>query len=174
MEQQTIQQQRQQRAQQIINQLKKCAPKVLANYPVDIAYLHGSVAQGRSLPSSDVDIAIVLAQLPPPYQQLTLELEIQAALEDACRLSNIDVRTINHAPLVVQGEIVQMGILLYSLNKERRVAFEVLTRKKYFDYRPRAEQMQRAFLNHIRREGVSRGQSKYHHLYSKQSQKPPR
>ena len=73
----------------------------------------------------------------------------------------------------MQGGIIQEGILLYSRDKDRRVAFEVLIRKKYFDYRPTAERMQRAFLDHIRRKGLSYGQSKDHHLYSKQPTKLP-
>jgi predicted nucleotidyltransferase len=128
----------------------------LAGYPVEIAYLHGSVANGTPLPDSDVDIALVLSEVPPPYERLKLELEIQAALEDACQLSNVDVRTINQAPIMAQGPIVQEGILLYNRDRAQRIAFEVLTRKKYFDYRPTAERMQRAFLDHIRKEGLRR------------------
>lgn len=126
---------------------------------MEIAYLYGSVARGTPLPSSDVDIALVLTALPSPYERLMLELGIQAAIEDACGLSNIDVRAINQAPLMVQGTVVQEGLRLYERDKDRRVAFEVLTRKKYFDYQPTAERMQRAFLDHIQRKGLSSGQS---------------
>lgn len=164
---------RQQHAADITARLKAVVPKVLAKYPVEIAYLHGSVARGTPLPTSDVDIALVLSELPPPYERLKLELAIQAALEDACQLRNLDVRTINYAPIMVQGPIVQEGILLYSRDKARRVAFEVLTRSKYFDYRPTAERMQQAFLDHIRREGLSRGQTKDRHRHSKQPEKLP-
>ena len=165
-QQNDIQIKRQHHADEIIARLEAGVADVLSKYPVDIAYLYGSVARGCPLPSSDVDIALVLAELPPPHERLMLELNIQAALEDTCHLSNVDVRTINNAPLMVQGNIIQEGILLYSRNKERRVAFEVLTRKKYFDYQPMAERMQRAFLDHIRREGLSHGQSKDRHLHS--------
>jgi predicted nucleotidyltransferase len=158
MTQQDIRGERQQRATEITARLKACAPEVLAKYPVEIAYLHGSVARGCPLPSSDVDIALVLTELSPPYQRLTLELEIQAALEDTCRLSNLDVRTINQAPVMVQGRIVQEGVLLYNRDKDCRIAFEILTRKKYFDYQPIAAWMERAFLDHIRQKGLSRGQ----------------
>ncbi len=166
-QQNAIQAERQQHAAEIIARLKTCAPEGLARYSIEIAYLYGSVAQGCPLPSSDVDIALVLTELPPPYQRLTLELEIQAALEDACQLSPVDVRTINQAPLMVQGRIIQKGILLYSRDKERRIGFEILTRKKYFDYQPTAARMEQAFLDHIRKKGLSHGQSKNPRLYSK-------
>ena len=129
-----IQLERQRRADDITAQLKTCAAEVLAKFPVEIAYLHGSVARGRPLPTSDVDVAVLLTELPPPYDRLRLEFEIQAALEDACGLSNLDVRAINEAPLMVQGNVVQEGILLYNHDKDRRVAFEVLIRKRYFDF----------------------------------------
>ncbi|MFQ5613150.1 MAG: nucleotidyltransferase domain-containing protein [Anaerolineae bacterium] len=162
-----IRTERQRRAAEIITQLVACAADVLANYPVEIAYLHGSVARGCPLPASDVDIALVLSQVPESYQRLRLELEIQAALEDACRLSNLDVRAINQAPLRVQGSIVQAGVLLYSRDKKRRVAYEVLTRKRYFDFQPRARRLQQAFFDRIQREGLSGGQSRYRRVHSK-------
>lgn len=77
---------------------------------------------------------------------LALVLRIQAVLKDALNLRPVDVRSINTAPIMVQGSIVQEGILLYSRNKDRRVAFEVLVRKKYFDYLPTARRAQVAFF----------------------------
>ncbi|MEZ4714146.1 MAG: nucleotidyltransferase domain-containing protein [Caldilineaceae bacterium] len=155
-------------AETIIEQLHQCAAQVLCDFPVDIAYLYGSVANKRPLiNTSDIDIAIVLAdQTRSPYAQLMLETEIQAALEDACQLSQIDVRTINQAPITVQGPIVQEGILLYSREKAQRVAFEVNVRKQYFDYLPMIERMQRAFLQHIRTKGLSHGQHKNRYVHS--------
>jgi predicted nucleotidyltransferase len=158
---------RQQRADEIVAQLKDKAAEVLAQYPVAVAYLHGSVARGRPLPSSDVDIALLLTEMPAPYPRLQLELSIQFALEDACHLTNLDVRSINHAPIMVQGPIVQEGVLLYERDREQRIAFEVLTRKKYFDFRPVAEKLQKAFLDRLQREGFRRGKPKYHHRYPK-------
>lgn len=164
-----IQLERQRRADEITARLKTCAAEVLAKFPVEIAYLHGSVARGCPLPTSDVDVAVLLTELPPPYDRLRLEFDIQAALEDACGLSNLDVRAINKAPLMVQGHIIQEGVLLYNRDKDRRVAFEVLTRKKFFDYRPTAERMEQAFLDDVRRKGLSRGQTKDRYRHSEPS-----
>lgn len=166
VEQPYIRIERQRHAAQIIDRLKAHIADVLAAYPVEMAYLYGSVARGRPLPSSDVDIALVLTESPPPYRQLMLELEIQAALENACGLSNLDVRAINHAPLTVQGRIIQEGLLLYERDKARRVTFEALTRRRYFDYQPTAERMRRAFLDHVRRKGLTGGRSQHRRIYS--------
>jgi predicted nucleotidyltransferase len=157
---------RQRRAAEIIARLKPSVAGVLERQPVEIAYLYGSVARGTPLPSSDVDIAVVLAVSPPPYERLTIELNIQAALEDACGLSSLDVRAINNAPLMVQGRIVQEGVLLYQRDKKRRVAFEVLARKKYFDFQPAARKMQQAFFDRIQREGFASDRSRYRRVHS--------
>jgi len=155
---------RQEQANQIIAQLKTCAPAILAQFPVEIAYVHGSAARGQMLPDSDIDIAVVLSHVPPAYEQILLEFDIQAALEDGCPLSNFDVRTINHAPIMAQGPIVQEGILIFARNQEQRIDFEVLVRSKYFDYLPTAKRMQSAFLKYIRTKGLSGGFHKNRHV----------
>ena len=88
---------------------------------------------GTVTPFRDVDIALLLTQ-PLSTYRLQLELTIQGEVEATCDLPPADVRAINQAPLLVQGQIVQEGMLLYELDRVRRVAFEVETRKRYFDF----------------------------------------
>jgi predicted nucleotidyltransferase len=159
MDRDAIQQERQARAAAVITQLKATIAPVLARYPVAMAYLYGSMARGRPLPTSDIDIALVLTNPPAPYERLKLELTIQADLEDASQLRELDVRSINQAPLMVQGRILQEGLLLYERDRELRIAFEVLTRKKYFDYLPTAEWLDEQFLTVIREKGLPYGLS---------------
>jgi predicted nucleotidyltransferase len=155
MDRDAIQQERQGRAAAVVQQLKTRIALVLDKYPVAMAYLYGSMARGRPLPTSDIDIALVLTDPPAPYERFKLELAIQADLEDACQLrEEMDVRSINQAPLMVQGRILQEGLLLYERDRELRIAFEVLTRKKYFDFLPAAEKMQKGFLRAIREKGL--------------------
>ncbi|MEK7784965.1 MAG: nucleotidyltransferase domain-containing protein [Chloroflexota bacterium] len=149
---------RRQHAEAIIEKLKAGLDAALARFPVEIAYLHGSVARGTPLSDSDVDLALVLSEpLPPPMERLKLEFEIQDAVAETCGLKAIDARAINRAPLNVQGEIVQEGKCLYVRNQEFKADFESLTRRKYFDFKPKMERMQRAFLEHIRQRGLKHG-----------------
>jgi predicted nucleotidyltransferase len=150
--------QRQQEAGRILARLREVLPAVLARYPVDVAYVYGSVARGTVTPFSDVDVALLLTTPLPPYERLQLELTIQGEIEAASGLSPVDVRAINQAPLMVRGRIVQEGVLLYERDRARRVAFEVATRKRYFDFAPAARRLRDAFLQHIRREGLLHGQ----------------
>jgi predicted nucleotidyltransferase len=155
----TVRTRRRQEADRVLTLLKEALPAVLTGYPVDAAYVYGSVARGAVTPFSDVDIALLLTVCPPPYERLKLELAIQADIEDAVDLAPIDVRTLNDAPLMVQAQVVQHGVLLYERDRRRSVDFEVATRKRYFDFAPVARRLGDAFLEHVRREGMLRGRS---------------
>ena len=148
---------RRREAAQILDRLRAVIPSVLAQYPVEVAYVYGSVARGTVTPFSDVDVALVLSEKPPPYERMMLEFEIEAAIEDASGLRGLDVRAINEAPLMARGKVVQEGIRLYERDRARRVDFEVQTRKRYFDFAPVARRLQAAFLEKVRREGLLYG-----------------
>lgn len=132
----------------IISQLKRCLPNVLRERPVLLAYVYGSVAAGCSTPLSDVDIALVLepGRRLDAHQRLMLELEITADLEQRCAIPNPDVRNINDAPVGVQGEVVTKGKLVYATDDDFRVAYEVRTRKRYFDFQPVLEMMRQSYF----------------------------
>jgi len=131
-----------------IELLKQHLPDTLRHYPVLLAYVYGSVAMGCATPLSDLDIALVLA---PDcgldaYQQFMMELDIEAEIERRCGFQNADVRSINDAPLRVQGRVVTRGLLLYSKDEEFRMAYEIRTRKRYFDFQPVLAMMREAYF----------------------------
>jgi predicted nucleotidyltransferase len=125
---------------ELVKTLREHIPVLLAGTPVCLVYLYGSAAEGKTTPLSDVDIALVLdlqqAEQINGYDQLMLETDIELGLERSCKLDNADVRVINHAPLMLQGQVVQRGKLLYSSDEELRVGFETLTLKMYLDFLP--------------------------------------
>ena len=138
----------QEMAAQIMADLRRCLPDILEHRPVLLAYAYGSVATGCPTPLSDVDIALVLAPNCGlgDYQQFMLELEIAAEIERHCGIKNADVRSINAAPLRVQGQVLTKGLLLYSKDADFRVAYEVRTRKRYFDFQPVLATMREAYF----------------------------
>ena len=149
--------QRMEKSADVLDRLRQILPSVLPDYPVVAAYVYGSAARGTMLPSSDVDIALVCRDALPSYDRLKLELSIQGAVDDFLRSSPVDVRIINGAPLTVRGRIVQAGILVYEGDRAHRVAFEVDTRKRYFDFAPVARRLRDAFLERVHREGLLHG-----------------
>lgn len=142
---------------QILDQLRVALPAVLAGYEVIAAYAYGSVVRETMTQFSDVDVAVVLKDLPASYDRLMLELSLQGAIEEAIGFSPVDVRAINEAPLEVRGRIIQQGVLLYERDRRSRVAFEVQLRKRYFDFAPVAHTLREAFLDRVQNRGLLHG-----------------
>ncbi|MEK7441501.1 MAG: nucleotidyltransferase domain-containing protein [Chloroflexota bacterium] len=141
----------------LTTQQQAALAQVLSHYPVVAAYLYGSVAAGIATPLSDVDIALVIVENSVPKdQRLHFELNAEIEISDKCSLPNADVRTINDAPIMVRGEVVTNGILLYTGNDEARVEFETRTMSEYFDYYPIYEFFRRAYFADIRKRGLVR------------------
>jgi len=142
--------------------LEAAMPGILISKPVMLAYLYGSTADGSRLPFSDVDIALVLEPNCPlsAYERMKLELDIAAEIERLCDIREADVRSIDAAPLTVQGMVVSEGPLLYSRDEEFRIQYEVHTRKLYFDFLPVKEMMRAAFFNHVQQEGLTSGKAR--------------
>ena len=65
-----VEAQRRQLADRMLAQLRETLPSVLAEYPVDAAYVYGSVARGTVTPLSDAAIALVLSEPFSPYDRL--------------------------------------------------------------------------------------------------------
>jgi hypothetical protein len=65
--------------------------------------------------------------------ELGLSLDFDGAIDTG---HNVDVRSINHMTLIMKGNIVTEGILLYSRNETFRIEFETKARKSYFDFKP--------------------------------------
>jgi predicted nucleotidyltransferase len=147
---------------EVIPRLMAAMPGILIGKPVMLAYLYGSTADGSRLPFSDVDIALVLEPNCPlsPYERVKLELDIAAETERLGDIHEADVRSIDAAPLTVQGMVVTEGILLYSRDEEFRIQYEVHTRKLYFDFLPVVEMMRAAFFKHAQQEGLAGGKAR--------------
>lgn len=147
----------------VISQLRAALPGILeGQMAIMLAYLYGSVAEGCPLPDSDIDVALVLrlGHGLSPYQRMLLELDIGAEIEAACGWPEmqLDVRSINDAPITAQGTVVTEGVCVYSRDEDFRVDWETSTRKRYFDFEPVARMMQRAYFEHmaeeLRRKGL--------------------
>ncbi len=153
---------RQPEKEAILSRLQAELPGILHGRPVMLAYLFGSVADGTTLPSSDVDIALVLEPgcNPAPYDRMKMEFDIAAEVEKRCQVNEADVRSIDSAPLTVRGTVLTEGVLLFSRDEEFRVEYEVYTRKMYFDFLPAAEKMREEFFRHLKEEGLTGGKTR--------------
>ncbi len=140
---------------EIVSRLRSCLSDILPLYPVNLAYLYGSAASGRDTPLSDIDIALVLNQAQfNPNDRLKHELQLEDVITQHCDLpKDLDVRILNDAPIMVRGEVVTNGILLYSRDEDFRIDFETYTRMAYFDFQPVAAFHQKAFFERLSQRG---------------------
>ena len=112
--------------------------------PIDIVcvYVYGSVARGEARGDSDIDMAVLYAQEPPPTLD-GLGLELGNTLE---RLLGkpVDLVILNRAPLDLIHRVLRDGVLVYDCDPSSRIRFEVQARNAYFDLLPCLRQYRRA------------------------------
>ncbi len=122
------------------------APQIFKNQPVLFAYLFGSFATGCVHPFSDIDIAIYTGKV-SSAKSLDLELFLSLKFDEKldCKAKS-EVRIINNLPLVIKGQIISDGLLIFSANDVERVDFETRVRRSYFDFLPVIQNYQRVYL----------------------------
>jgi predicted nucleotidyltransferase len=105
-------------------------------------YVYGSVARGEARGASDIDVAVLYAQEPPPTLD-GLGLELGYTLE---RLLGrpVDLVILNRAPLDLIHRVLRDGVLVYDGDPSSRIRFEVQSRNAYFDLLPYLRQYRRA------------------------------
>ena len=134
--------------EELLNTIKN----VLERYDeIEFAFLFGSVARKEENPLSDVDIAIYQKKKSSVYDYLIYELEVEAKLIETLPDEKFDVRSLNTAPIVAVGKIINEGEPIFVRNKSLLNEFIELQRVKYMDYllvyEPFLEQRFQALLN---------------------------
>jgi len=112
--------------------------------PVRLAYLFGSMATGRTHAGSDVDIAVLLDESLTADARFAERLELIGRLSRIFRTDGVDVAVLNDAGPVLAYEVLRSGILLFSVDEETRVEFQVRALRVYEDTRPLREVLARA------------------------------
>jgi predicted nucleotidyltransferase len=126
------------------------AAGIFSNYPILFTYIYGSVANGTQHKYSDLDIAVYIAHPLSPKECLDLELSLSLEIDVALKHRiESEVRVINNLPLVIKGEIVTGGILIYCIRDEVRIDFETQVRKAYFDFLPVLDRYRHTYRENI-------------------------
>lgn len=116
---------------------------------VTVAYLFGSRAESAATPRSDHDFAVLLDHEPSLREMAALQSALAGIVGGP-----VDVVELARAPLELQAKVIQHGRLLFSADEPRRVAFEAITRSRWFDFRPVMEQLTRAYLRRVAAKGL--------------------
>jgi len=113
------------------DKVKKLAMLFESEKRVLVAYLFGSYARGLETPRSDVDIAVLLSEVPerPLEYYLHLERELAKVLE-----MDVDLVFLNDAPPLLKYQMIKYGRLLFSRDERVRVMFEAKSLCEYLDF----------------------------------------
>ena len=107
---------------------------VLRDEPVVAAYLYGSVARGLEGPGSDVDIGLLFEE---GVDDPRIEARVSVRIEEALGLDRmVEARTLNDKSLVFIHQVLKDGVVVYSRDDKKRVGFENLKLRMYFDFKP--------------------------------------
>lgn len=130
-----------------LKKLEEKSCEVFSTSSVLFAYLYGSYARDEALPQSDIDIAVFVRGDFSQKEYAELELTLSIELDKLDLGAETEVRVINRLPLLMKGEILTEGQLIYCCDDSTRVEFETITRDEYFDFLPLHHQYQKSYFN---------------------------
>lgn len=128
----------------LVGSIRKAAEDFLSTergQPLVAVYFYGSAARGRVTPLSDLDLAVLFGQDVPEDRRWRflpgLASSVARSLaEGGAEAPDVEVHDLGSLPLAVQGRVLTEGVLVLSTEEVRRVRFEELTRRRYFDFLP--------------------------------------
>jgi hypothetical protein len=130
------------RAIDIVDRIRR----ILQGEPaVAVAYLFGSVAEGRAGPLSDVDIGVLFRE----SADREVEGRLLDRLVEALGTENVDLVPLARAPLPLRFRAVRDGRVLLSRDALMRERFEVASVMRYLDFKPLRDRAHLATRNAI-------------------------
>lgn len=94
-------------------------------------YLFGSHAKGRAGAGSDIDLAVLLREKP----EYDYRLRVMCELADLLK-TEVDALILDQCGILMQRQVLKYGIVLFERDRRPRIAFEIRSRKLYFDFLP--------------------------------------
>lgn len=95
------------------------------------AYLFGSYVRGLQTSQSDIDIAVLLSEIPDSLLEYYLHLtnKLTEVLEN-----EVDLIILNVSPPLLRYQVIKYSRLLYSRNEKKRTLFEAKSLCEYLDF----------------------------------------
>jgi uncharacterized protein len=130
------------------------AAKVFRDHEVLAAYLFGSLARERTHAESDIDIAIVFERSVDRSCYSDHRLRILMELSRILPTDEIDVVTLNEAPLLLAFQVLRDRVVLYSVDEHSRAEFEIKMVSMYYDFLPSLDYYRRELFRQIKEHGL--------------------
>lgn len=96
-----------------------------------VAYLFGSYAKGNQTTKSDIDIAVLLSEIPQKMLKYYLHLvnEVSQVLGN-----EVDLIILNTAPPLLKHQTIKHGKVVYCRDEKARIEFEARAQDEYLDF----------------------------------------
>ena len=121
-----------------VNKIESILKEYFQNHPeIEVAYIFGSVAQGRTSALSDIDIAVITdsQQIKEETYRYGYKAEILTGLMKLLKTNDVDLVILNEANTLLKHRVLYFGRLIYSKNEKKRIVFQTDTINKYNDYK---------------------------------------
>lgn len=121
-----------------INEIENILKEYFQRQPeIEVAYIFGSVAQGRTSALSDIDIAIIIdrQQIKEETYRYGYKSEILTHLMKLLKRNDVDLVILNDSKTLLKHRVLYFGRLIYSKNERKRIAFQTSTIDQYNDYK---------------------------------------
>ncbi len=111
--------------------IPKAVDYLQARTDIHFAYLFGSLAKGKRMPLSDVDIAVYLSD---DANIIDSKMDIIGKLIDLLETDEIDIVILNTAPLTLRMKILENRKVIVDNSPFIRHSYESLTMRSFFDF----------------------------------------
>ena len=122
----------------ILEEIKKNKGKldiIFKKNNVILAYVYGSVAEGKENPLSDIDIAVLFSKKVKKNDYFDLRIKIAGEIDRALKIYKTEIICLNQAPSFLRHEAVYGGINIYCTNSNIKRNFEFKTLQEYEDFK---------------------------------------
>jgi len=101
------------------------------------SYIFGSTVTGTANKLSDIDIAIFINEkkINEKDYRYGYQAEILTDLMKILKTDKVDLVILNYATTLLKHRVIYFGELIYSIDEEERIKFQVNTINKYMDYK---------------------------------------
>ena len=121
---------------------------------VKLAYLFGSVAEGKEGKLSDVDLAFFLDESLSKKERFNLQLKSISELTSILKTDRIDLVIMNDAPISLNYEIIKANHPLLVRDEGNRIDFEHRILSRYLDRRYYDKRWTAEFLKQVAERGI--------------------
>lgn len=134
----------------ILNSCTEFVNIINKKFPVEIAYLFGSMAKNTENNMSDIDIALLFKKDYTAEDDVFIRGELMEIGVEFFKIP-VDVVSLNKATLSLKYEVTKGGKIIWESSPNNRVIFETSVLREYLDFKYYSDMYNEAILDSIRK-----------------------